>query len=322
MRIVLLVVVALVATTTLPARPPPPRPPLFPPAGEDEAWALLPRKAPPLPAWARVLVRSLPRTTGAMLELDHLHRARNPLGARLAATLRWVAADTAKCEYARRYAAADLRRAGPHAASSFLDRKQRALVVFARKMTENAASVTDAEVAELLRLYGPAKVVAMVHTLAHANFQNRLFQALGVEMEEGGPLPPTDFGLSSSRRAKVPTPSRPPWDDLTKKGVPDVVAKPGWREWSIEDLQAAMEKQKERKSRIPLLSPDKLTHLAPDERGPAARIIWSNVSMGHQPEMTRAWFNVMSTFQQEAQLNRLFTASLFWVITRSNECFY
>src|SRR4051812_43633062 len=87
----------------------------FPAAAPDKAWAQLPRENPPLPAWARVLVQTHPRTTGAMLEIDRLHRAENPLGAVLAARLRWVAADALGSEYGRATALADLRRAGASA---------------------------------------------------------------------------------------------------------------------------------------------------------------------------------------------------------------
>src|SRR5579875_3795269 len=86
--------------------------PLFPPLGNDEAWELLPRANPPLPTWARTLAPSLPRTTVAMLELDYLHRANNPLGRTLAGKLRWMVAHAIGCAYGERYAEADLRRAG------------------------------------------------------------------------------------------------------------------------------------------------------------------------------------------------------------------
>src|SRR3954464_6018552 len=100
---------ALAALAAFPNLGPPRR---FPARDGDAAWALLPRENPPLPAWARVLVRPLPRTTVAMLELDRLHRAENPLGPATAAKLRWVVADALMCEYAKATAAADLRQAG------------------------------------------------------------------------------------------------------------------------------------------------------------------------------------------------------------------
>src|SRR5580704_1194796 len=65
----------------------------FPLVDNDAAWSRLPREDPPLPPWARVLTGPLPKTTARMLELDYLHRARNPLGAELAGLLQWEVAD-------------------------------------------------------------------------------------------------------------------------------------------------------------------------------------------------------------------------------------
>jgi alkylhydroperoxidase family enzyme len=53
-----------------------------------------------------------------------------------------------------------------------LPESDRLVLDFARKLTRAAETVTDAEVAALLERFGPEKVVAMVHTLAHTNFQN------------------------------------------------------------------------------------------------------------------------------------------------------
>ena len=128
-----------------------------------------------------------------MLGLDHLHRANNPLGPVEAGKLRWAAADAIGCDYAKRYAEADLRRAGltdkdlrrlddPNELSG----AGRATLTFARKMSRAAHTVTDAEMADLLDRFGPERVVAMVHTLAFANFQVRIFLALRVA--KGGPF--------------------------------------------------------------------------------------------------------------------------------------
>ena len=34
------------------------------------------------------------------------------------------------------------------------------------------------------------------------------------------------------------------------------------------------------------------------------------------------WFDTMGAFQQEAKFDRVFSNSFFWVVTRSNDCFY
>src|SRR5207253_11455098 len=80
------------------------------------AWKHLPAAekgaGQPLPGWARALAATLPETTAALLELDYLHRARNPLDPRLRAKLRWVAARANRCAYSEACARGDLRRAG------------------------------------------------------------------------------------------------------------------------------------------------------------------------------------------------------------------
>jgi alkylhydroperoxidase family enzyme len=297
--------------------------PRFLATDNDEAWKQLPRSSRPLPVWARVLVGALPRTTGAMLELDYLHRAKNPLGARLGGQLRWAAGDALGCAYAVRYAEADLRRAGLTANDlkllagkpGDLPIAERLAVAFARKLSRDGSSVTDEEVAELVKHFGPDQVVAMVHTLAHANFQNRIVLALGVEVETGGPLAPFDPQLDPVERAKVPTPPRPPWQEVaSKKGPPVPDGAPRWRARAFTELQKALDEQKNRKPRI--AAP------ALPAKTPLSQVVWTQVSMGHQPAMTRAWFDCMRTFQQEAKLDKVFANSVFWVITRSNECFY
>ena len=46
------------------------------------------------------------------------------------------------------------------------------------------------------------------------------------------------------------------------------------------------------------------------------------MSTGYQPVMTRAWFACLGAFYEEAKVDRVFTNSMFWVITRTNDCFY
>jgi hypothetical protein len=235
----------------------------------------------------------------------------------LAAQLRWEAADAIGCEYAKAYAAADLKRAGSDPVQG-LDPDLRA---FARQVTANAAGVTDEQFAELLGRYGEEKMVAVVHTLAYANFQNRIFLALGVAVEPGGPLPPLDVQLDLDARAKLATPPRPSWDEIRAKKVAVRKFVPGWPEQSDAALAKAMAEQKQRKPRIQP-DPKRVAALPPVARPQAARIVWTAISMGYQPLLTKAWFDTMGTFQSEAKFDRVFSNSYFWVITRSNDCFY
>jgi alkylhydroperoxidase family enzyme len=300
------------------------RAPRFPALGTDEAWHMLQGGNTALPAWALVLAQPLPRTTGAMLHLDYMHRAKNPLGPVLASKLHWAAADTIGSVYSQRYAEADLRRAGVKDEAiqqmagdpKKLPYADRIALAFARKMTKAAYTVTDAEVAELLQEFGPEKVVAMVHTLAWANFQNRIILALAVEVERDGPLAPLDPQLDAERQATLVAPARPPWKDA--QAAPTAAAnigRPDWRKLTDSDLETALEEQKARKSRIPLPQAE------PGTKAPS-KVLWNQVSSGYQPLLTKAWSDTTRAFQQEAKLDRVFANTFFWVVTRTNECFY
>jgi hypothetical protein len=245
-----------------------------------------------------------------------------------AGKLRWAAADAIGCDYARRYAAADLRRAGlkeeelQQLGANDSPAADRLALAFARKMTRAAYQVTDDEMADLLKHFGPEKLVGMVHTLAYANFQNRIFLALGVEVEDGGPLPPLEVRFDQEKRAKVAAPPRPAWDDVTKTTLSGSLDRPDWKERNVAVLKKALDQQKNRMSRVPLPDASRLEKIPPDAKAQAAKIVWTKVSMGYQPLLTKTWFDCMRTFHTEAQFNRVFSNSLFWVITRSNECFY
>jgi alkylhydroperoxidase family enzyme len=320
---------AVMAVSSPAAAPPPAE--RFGRLSSDEAWRLLPRQQPPLPAWARTLAGPMPRTTAAMLQLDRLHRAGNPLGPMLAAKIRWSAADAVGCAYARRYAEADLRRAGANendlkrlsSARHELPRAERAALAFARKLTLAGHSLSDDEFSELLDLFGAEKVVAIVHTAALANFQNRIFLALDVEVEAGGPLPPIDVRFDPGKPSNVPAATRPPWGEWRKDRLVRPVEIPtGWQDRTAVDLEKLLQRQKERKSRIAMPGPERLARIPPEAKQQAMRVVWTTVSMGYQPMMTKAWFDCMRLFYQESRIDRVFANTYFWVITRSNECFY
>jgi len=121
--------------------------------------------------------------------------------------------------------------------------------------------------------------------------------------------------------AKTTAPPRPPWDDLKTVAAGGLSIRANWKTGS-DELTAALEKQKERKHRMPLPDQSVYDKLPPREQESAAKIGWNTVSMGYQPEMTRAWFAVLYAFYEEAKPDRLFTNSVFWVVTRTNDCFY
>ena len=306
-----------------PEKSPPQQP--FPSVDNDIAWTRLPRENPQLPPWARVLTGPLPKTTARMLELDYMHRAKNPLGPELAGLLQWEVADALGSKFGKATAEADLRRANPlrqlgkPGDKNALAPDVRVAVAFARKLTLEGSAITDDEFATLLRLHGPEKVTAIVHTVAYANFQNRIILGLGAD---GDPVPPLDVTFDPERLAKVPTPPRPPWEDLKAVTADGLSVRVDWGKTTHEELKLTLERQKERKLRIPLPDPSRLAALPPKEREGADRILWNTVSSGYQPEMPRPWFAALYTYYGEAKVDRVFTNSVFWVVTRTNDCFY
>src|SRR5579872_3029747 len=194
-----------------------PATPPFPVFDSDAAWAKLPRDNPPLPPWAKVLVGPLPRTTAKMLDLEYLHRAKNPLGQELAGLLQWTVADAIGCKFGKANAEADLIRGKSQQQLERLKEKKKLApdvqlaVSFARKLTLEGHAITDAEFAAILKVYGAEKVTAIVHTVAYANFHNRIVLGIGAEGES---VPPVNVTFDPEKLAKVQAPSRPPWDDL------------------------------------------------------------------------------------------------------------
>jgi alkylhydroperoxidase family enzyme len=277
-----------------------------------------------LPTWARTLARPLPRTTLAMLTLDELHRARNPLGPLLAGKLRYVAAQTLGCEYARRYAESDLRLCGltPETIRALDDactwRKPNLLALaLARKLTAAAHTVTDEEFAEVLSAYGPERTVAIVHTVAFANFHNRILLALDVKLEANEPLPPR----APAPGSMLTGPPRP-WSALNDNPVSLAATKPAWDDLPFTTIEEKLASQMRRSSRIALPDLQRFASLPPPAKRQAEKIAWMTVSMGYQPVMTKSWFDALSAFRADTTLDRVLANSIFWVITRTNECFY
>lgn len=307
------------------------RVPLLP---EKEAWKRLPTATKgagqPLPLWARALAPSLPRTTAVMLELDYLHRARSPLAPQLRGRMRWVAAHANRCAYTEAYAAADLRRAGLDDRAiralagehTGLPAADRAALEFARKLTLAADTVTGEDVARLIKHYGERQVVAMVLLLAHANFQDRLIGALGLAVEEDGPLPPQEVRFRKNRVTLQVTPRRPP--NGRAAPVAERITAADWRALDFARLQKGMEQQRARRPRIRVPSWEEVRkHLPPTyPANRPLRILWSRVCLGYQPELAAAWSLALRTFAEESRQDRVFEETLFWVITRTLRCFY
>lgn len=299
--------------------------------GSTATWEKLGVQFPSLPVWADRLSEALPESTLALLSLDHLHRQQNPLGAEMAAKLRWVVADAMKSPYGKATAEGDLRQIGLTAeqivawqtqVAQQADANQK-LWQFTQQLTLAGHSITDEQFAEIHSEWQTEPTVAIIHTIAFANFQNRLWLGLGLELEVGGGVsavrPPDDWRHAESRTA-------PPRPDLSatlqQASVVLDQRRIGWNGLDFDLLQSKLASQKRRSYRIPLPDKSRLDYLPDADRQRSEKIIWSNVSLGYQPELTQGWFKLMRTFNRESELDRVFSNSLFWVVTRSNECFY
>jgi len=303
---------------------------------DEDAWKRLPAVisggGQRLPTWARALAGSLPRTTAAMLNLDRIHRTRSPLGPLLRGKMRWIAARANHCEYSMAYALADLRSAGCTEAElrilkgdhANLPDSERDVLDFADRMTVDASAVTDAEVARLIARYGEEKVVAMVLLLAYANFQDRILLTIGIPIESGGPMPaPVVVFDSKAKPPPVPPRERSSGRPIPKE--PERIDDPFWLSLEFGDLQERLTGQRSRTGRIGVPTWEHVLRVLPPEvprpENPV-RIRWSLVTMGYQPEMAAAWSACTRAFGAEADQDRVFEESLFWVVTRTIHCFY
>lgn len=299
----------------------------------EDAWKRLPAgegKVGPLPGWARALAGPLPRTVAAMLELEQAVRVKMPLDPKLRAKVRWAAANAGGSRYGETAALADLKRAGGTAAEvaalagdgGELPAGERATLRFARKLTNMGSSVTDAEFEAVRKLHGDEAAVGITLVIAYANFQDRLVLSLGTPAADGElPVPAVTFAEPPAGGAAPERvlPSDPP------PGPPARMTDPAWLEVGAESLRRSMAAQAERQPRVPVPTFEAVKAKLPPGTLPPGRTIkirWSLTVMGYQPAVANAWLNCLRTFEAESKQDRRFEESLFWVVTRSVDCFY
>jgi alkylhydroperoxidase family enzyme len=306
---------------------------------DEECWRKLPLTeqggGQPLPSWARALTGLMPRTTAVMLQLDHVHRTQSPLDGQLRARMRWVGAHANRCAYAEAYALYDARRAGlsdedlkelARGDESRRSAGEKAALTFARKMTVDSASVTDEEFATLVREYGQQGTAAMVLLMAYANFQDRLLLCLGSRLEPDGPRPPLKvvFAPGAFRSQPAGSLAGPVFlfDPATDR--PQHEADPGWASLTYEQLQARLDSQRRRQTRLPVPSWEEVQHGLPQGFMPPNRVVWNLVHLGYAPELAVTWETLMRANAPEtnAHLDRVFGVELFWVATRASNCPY
>ena len=277
-----------------------------------------------------------PRTTAAFLELDFAQRTKSPVDPKLRAAMRWVAAHANHCAYAEAYAAADARRAGlDDARLEALGRSdypgwsdaERAALEFARNMTLDSDSVTDADFAGLVKDFGEKQAASMVLLLAYANFQDRLLLCLGATVEPGGPLPPVDVVFDRAAYTARTTPPPP----LRKTPLPQPTGKdlladePQWALVSYDMLQERLEAQRNKPTRLRIPTWEEVARNLPDGLfNKPSDIDWYRIVFGYAPELAVPYEIYMRTAGAEAapKYDRIFGGSLFWVVTRAIKCPY
>jgi hypothetical protein len=193
-------------------------------------------------------------------------------------------------------------------------------------MTLEAHKVTDQEVSDLTGHFDEKTVVAMVLQMAFANFQDRLLLALNVPIEPEGPLPPLEVRFVALKPGEtIAAAPREEHEETELKEVITRIKDLDWQSFSFDQLQRQLDEQRAREPRVsvpawndvqPLLPPD----MFPPDR--PTRVKWSLAVLGHQPQLGVLWLRGLRTFSREAKQDRVFEESLFWVVTRSLQCFY
>jgi hypothetical protein len=306
------------------------------PLSDSECWRRMPPVesggGQPLPIWAKAVATQLPRTAAAMLELDRAQRTKSPLEKVLRAKMRWVIARANRSTYGAAYALADLLSSGATDASvktltgdaAAWPEDDREPLEFARLMTIAAPMVPDELFERMRTRFGDKGVAAMVLLAAYGNFQDRIVLGLALPIESGGPLPPLEVKFAPG--SFQPTPLLPPQAEipgLLTSGTTVVERDPEWSTLSYDELQSRLERQRERKPRLPIPSWDEVKkNLPPAIAARPTRIVWNLVCSGYVPELAIPWSVGTRTMWAEAQADRVFEESLFWIQTRSIGCNY
>ena len=306
------------------------------PMSDDETWKRMPPAVAhgdtPLPNWAKIMAKQLPRTTAAMLQLDYIHRTQSPLDPKLRAKMRLVIAMANRCEYSKNAAIADLVRAGgnEHEVEHVVNgpdswsQEDRSALRFAQLHTLQAPSIEDSLFEELRARYGVKQVAAMVLLGAYGNFQDRVLLGLNVQPEGKEPLPPLQVTFAPDAFQNRPVlPANQPVPSLISGGN-DVIDEDGdWGAIRFEDLKARVNGQLSRKQRLPTPTWEEVAKLLPaDFNAKPTRIVWNLVCMGYVPELALPWSTTTRTMWVEAPQDRTLEESLFWVQTRAIECNY
>jgi len=165
--------------------------------------------------------------------------------------------------------------------------------------------------------------VALVQLLAHANFQDRLLLALGMKREINGPLPPLAVRFRKPFTGFAAAPLRQLPKDAPRTSGKERIDDGAWTKLDFDYLQKQVRGQQDRQPRIAVPPFDMVRQYLPTfPKDKELKIKWSLVCVGYQPELASGWSQCTRSFGTEAKQDRVFEESLFWVVTRSLQCFY
>jgi hypothetical protein len=210
-----------------------------------------------LPAWAEALADPLPATTFRLLALDDRHRAAHPLGAAVSAVVRERVARHLGCASLVRTAEQDL------AAVPASERNADAEAIagaFATAMAAAPQAIPDDVYLRAEQRFGAAGVVALVHSVAYANFQSRLLHGLG--LADGAAAKHLPLAADAAP-PDVPAPERPAAANPTTTSL----APANWSAGVAADMRTRMERQQRATPRLPLPADEQLTVQHPATAG-------------------------------------------------------
>ena len=106
---------------------------------------------------------------------------------------------------------------------------------------------------------------------------------------------------------------------------PEIVGDPDWASLDFAAIQERLERQRSRVGRIRVPSWEEVVRVWPTgSRVPEQPIptLWRRICVGYQPALSDVWTRCNQKFHEETPLDAVQQQSLFWVVTRSLNCFY
>jgi hypothetical protein len=118
-------------------------------------------------------------------------------------------------------------------------------------------------------------------------------------------------------------PPNRPLPVLNANGIDVVGDDADWASVTYDELQARLEKQRDRQPRLPVPTWEQVkTKLPANMTVRPTRIVWSLMTYGYAAELQIPWSTATRTMWAERPGDRVFEESLFWIQTRAIECNY